>query len=61
MAYKRKTEDEFQIHIDYGEGFVEVTAEVTRKAALATKRDYDQNEGFPSKIVVKRIPIKEPA
>lgn len=55
MAYVRKTEDEFQIHVDYGQGFEEVTAEVTRKAARATMRDYISNEGRPTKIVVKRV------
>lgn len=57
MAYQRKTEDEFQIHANYGQGWEEETAEVTRKAALANLREYrENNPGVPYKLVVKRVP-----
>jgi hypothetical protein len=60
MAYKRKTRDEYQIHVNYGQGFEEVTAEGTRKEAKERLKDYRENEPmYASKIVVKRIKIAQ--
>lgn len=62
MAYQRKTEDEFQIHGDYGHGagFEEVTCETTRAEGLARLREYRENEpGVPFKLVTKRLPIDD--
>ena len=42
--YVRKTEDEFDIEGDYGQGFELVTCEVTRPAAKTTLKDYRANE-----------------
>lgn len=56
MAYVRKTEDEFQIHQETPEGWEEVCAEKTMRAARQTVRDYRENQPeFPVKIVTKRI------
>ena len=58
MTYKRKTQDEFQIWGVYGQGFEELTAESTRKAANERLKEYRENQPEGSyKIVVKRIPI----
>lgn len=58
MNYKRKTQDEYQIHADYGQGFEEVTAENTRKAAKEQLKCYRENEpGIVFKIVKKRVPL----
>lgn len=55
--YVRKTEDEFQIHGDYGQGFEEVTCEVTWGQAKDTIKTYRENEpGIKFKIVTKRVP-----
>jgi len=58
MTYKRKTQDEFQIWGDYGQGFEELIAESTRKEAKARLKEYRENQPEGNyKIVVKRIPI----
>lgn len=60
MTYQRKTYDEYQLHGDYGQGFEEVTAEDTRKAAKEQIKCYRENEpGIAFKIIKKRI-RKEP-
>jgi hypothetical protein len=57
--YIRKTEDEFRIMGNYGQGFEEVTCEVTRPLARSTIKDYRTNEpGIPFKIVKKRVKIQ---
>ena len=59
MAYVRTTEDEFQIHGNYGQGYEELTCETTWKEAKQCIKDYRENEpGVQFKIVTKRIPIK---
>jgi hypothetical protein len=55
MAYIRKTEDEYQIHVDYGQGFEEVTCESSWKKARETKKAYVENEGYPVKIIKRRV------
>ena len=58
MAYKRITEDEFQIHGNYGQGFEELTYETTRKKARTQLRLYREAEpGIVFKMVIKRIKI----
>ena len=60
MAYKRKTKDEYQLHIDYGYGWECVTIDETLKEARQMQRDYMENcPQYPSRIVKKRVPIKE--
>jgi hypothetical protein len=54
----RKTRDEWQIHGLYTGGWEEVTAEDTRKEALARLKEYRENErGTSFKLVHKRVPI----
>ncbi len=57
MAYVRKTRDVFEVRGDYGygHGFECVTAEESRREALARLREYRQNEpGVPFKLVKTR-------
>lgn len=55
--YIRKTEDEFQIHGNYGFGFELVTCEIKWSLAKSTVKDYRDNEpGIRFKIVKKRVP-----
>lgn len=57
MGYIRKTQDEFQIHGNYGYGYEEVTAANTRKEAKDYLKNYQENEPQASfKIVTKRHP-----
>lgn len=57
MSYIRKTEDEFNILGNYGQGFELVTCETTRALARGTLRDYRKNEpGIQFKIQKKRVP-----
>lgn len=59
MAYIRTTEDEFQIHGNYSQGFEELTSETTWKEAKQCIKDYRENEpGVQFKIVTKRIQIE---
>jgi DNA polymerase IIIc chi subunit len=55
-AYVRKTEDEFDIEGNYGQGFEMVTCETTRKMARERIREYrDSEPGIPFKIVKHRV------
>jgi hypothetical protein len=56
--YIRKTEDEFDILGNYGQGFELVTCETTWSLAKDTLRTYRANEpGVPFKIKKHRVPI----
>jgi len=58
MAYTRKTRDEYRIHGNYGQGFEEVCAEDTYKAAREQLKCYRDNEPqYRHKIVIKRVKI----
>ena len=60
MTYVRTTEDEFQIHGNYGQGFEELTCEKTWEEAKQCVKDYRENEpGVPFKIITKQIKIKK--
>ena len=62
MAYERITEDEFQIHGDYGHGFEELTCETTFKEAKQCVKNYRENEpGVAFKLITKRIKINKDA
>lgn len=51
MSYTRKTIDEFDIEVDYGQGFEIVCCEPTRQEAQIRKREYLENEpGYPVRI-----------
>lgn len=43
MSYKRKTEDEYRLFVNYGQGLEEVTAEKTRTEIHARRREYRIN------------------
>jgi len=56
--YIRKTEDEYEIQGDYGQGWELATTEVTRSLAREQIKCYRQNEpGVSFRIVHKRVPI----
>jgi hypothetical protein len=58
MGRPRKTEDEFEIQGNYGEGFECVTTEETWKAARGTVKTYRKNEPrIPFRVVKKRVKI----
>ena len=60
--YKRKTEDEFQIHGYYSGAWEEVTCETTRLEARARLKEYRENEpGTAFKVVKRRIKISDTA
>lgn len=57
-GYVRKTEDEFNILGNYGQGFEIVTCETSRSLAKDQIRTYRQNEpGVSFKIKKQRVPI----
>ena len=59
MAYIRKTEDEFEIQGDYGQGWEMVTTETTRALARDQIKTYRMNEpGVPFRFIKKRVPIE---
>lgn len=61
MAYIRKTQDEYQLFCNYGNGYgwEYVLAEDTLSEAKQRKREYmDNMPQYPYKIVKKRVPIK---
>lgn len=61
MSYKRKTEDEYQIHGLYAHGWEEVTCESTRKEAKERLKEYRENEtGTAFKMLKRRVPIVQP-
>ena len=56
--YVRKTEDEFDIEGDYGQGFEIVTCETTWRQAITTKKEYRANEpGISFRIRKHRVKI----
>jgi hypothetical protein len=63
MAYKRKTEDEFEIQSWTPQGGWEcATTEVTRRDAREQLKCYRENEpGTAHRIVKKRVPINAAA
>lgn len=59
--YKRKTEDEWRLHVNYGQGFEEVTAERTLRDIRIRQREYETHElGYPNKVTgPHRVPIAQ--
>jgi hypothetical protein len=58
--YQRKTRDEYQIHIRYGDryGWEHEISEDTRKEAQQRRREYRENcPEYPVRIVKKRVPL----
>lgn len=61
-AYQRKTEDEFTLQGNYGEGWEDLTSEKTRKDILKRKREYEENEGGNYRTIIRKVkkaPIEE--
>lgn len=59
MAYKRKTQDEYQIHGFYKHGWEEITAYNKYSDAKTDIKLYRENEpGISFKIIKKRIKIE---
>ena len=55
--YIRKTEDEFEIQGNYGQGWECVTTETTRAVAKAQLKCYNESEPNPHRIIKKRVKI----
>lgn len=59
MAYQRKTEDEYRLHVDYGQGWEHEVTEPTRAEIMARRREYRENAPqYPVKWTgPHRVPI----
>lgn len=58
MPYVRKTQDEWQLWIDYGQGWEYETAEYTRKEIKQRQKEYRENcPEYPTKIKCVRVPL----
>lgn len=56
MKYKRKTRDEWVVQGNYGQGWEDVCAEDSRRAALVTLREYGDNERqYPHRLHCRRV------
>ena len=58
MSYTRKTEDEYQLHVNYGhgDGWEHETTEATMKAAREQKKVYaEECPQYATKIVKRRV------
>jgi hypothetical protein len=58
MAYQRKTRDEYDIEMLTSEGWEIVDCRETRKAAIASKKEYQQNQpGYEYRVKHHRVRI----
>jgi hypothetical protein len=58
MAYIRKTQDEYQLLANYGQGWEVETTEETRKEIKERLKEYRDNAPqYSYKIVTKRVKI----
>lgn len=58
MAYQRKTQDEYQLFANYGQGWEHETTEQTRAEIKERLREYRTNAPqYSYKIVTKRVKI----
>lgn len=56
--YKRKTVDEYQLHINYGNGYEHEISEDTRKEIYQRVKEYRLNcPQWPVTVVIKRVKI----
>jgi hypothetical protein len=56
--YKRKTQDEYTIQGNYGQGYEDVTSEDTYKEAKTRLKEYRDNEPqYSHRLIRHRIPI----
>ena len=59
MAYIRKTRDEYDIEMLTSEGWEVVDCRETRKAAIASKKEYLENQpGYSYRIKHHRVKIE---
>jgi hypothetical protein len=61
MSRLRKTRDEYQLLVNYGQGWEHEVTEDTWKDARAQAKTYRANCAFPVKIRAVRIPREMPA
>ena len=55
----RKTADEYQLHVNYGQGWEHETSEATRAEAREQKECYRINcPEYPTRIVKRRVRIE---
>jgi hypothetical protein len=60
MVYKRKTKDEWQLHINYGygDGFEHEVSEETLKEIKLRSKEYQENcPQYTRKIIRKRVKL----
>lgn len=57
--YQRKTTDEYIVQGNYGNGWDDLTTEVSKEDAKATRRTYDENEKCVAHRIIKRRVRKE--
>ena len=60
MARQRKTKDEFIVQGNYGAGYEDLTCEDTRKEARQRLKEYNENEGYAHRIIVRRVKLDTP-
>lgn len=60
MAYQRKTQDEYHILVNYGQGWEHDCTELNWKDAKRCRNEYQENCAYPVKIVKKRVKIEQP-
>lgn len=58
MAYRRLTEDVWVLRGNYGDGDEDLTAEKTRKAIQARKREYQENDRHVRNLHIKLTRVK---
>jgi hypothetical protein len=59
MSYVRKTRDEYQIYVNYGQGWEHEISEDTMKEAQERRKEYRDNcPQYQTKIVSKRVRIE---
>jgi len=59
MAYKRKTQDEFRLFVNYGQGWEHETTESTHKEIRERVREYRENcPEYPVKWKMARVRIE---
>ena len=61
MAYQRKTQDVWQIHVNYGygHGWEYECGEESRAAGKERLREYRENCDYPVRMICKREKIEE--
>ena len=58
MAYKRKTRDEWQLWINYGQGWEHEISEDTGAELKVRRQEYRDNcPEYPTRVKVKRVRI----